>query len=198
MTETQANPPETETAEPDPVAQAIAQVRDEFEAKFAGLSSKYNAELAGLRKAIKAPVGEMPAAPKPADPSPGLSAEDTFAIARRISRAETKVGEAHRTRIEDMCAGKSLSQQADLWEIASMFQGESPPQETQARDAQKPGRDARPQPSARGQGPAVRSADAFPSTRAEWMAIVRDPDKSRLNKFRPLIVSGDFDPEKLR
>ena len=198
MTDPQASPVEPDAAEPDPVAQAIAQVRDEFEAKFAGLSSKYNAELAGLRKAIKAPAGEMPAAPKTTDPTPGLSAEDTFAIARRISRAETKVGEAHRTRIEEMCAGKSLSQQADLWEIASMFQGEAPPQESQARDAQKPGRDARPQPSARGQGPAVRSADALPATKAEWRAIVQDKDKTRMRKYLPLIVSGQFDPDSLR
>ena len=179
----------------DPIAALEARLRDEFQAKLAGVTSKYNGELAALRKATK---GAEPA-PAPAAESPQMSAEEAFAVARRIARAEVKLPDAQRSRIEEMAAGKPLKQQVELYELAAMFSGESPPKETQGPGAQpQPGRDVRANVNGtRAQAPAPRSPDAFPATRAEWMAIVKNPDKTLMRKYQPAILRGEFDPDAL-
>ena len=186
-------PPEGDTP-PDPIAVLEARLRDEFAAKLAGVTSKYNGELAALRKATK---GAEPA-PAPAPESSQMSAEEAFSVARRIARAEVKLSDAQRARIEEMAASKSLKQQVELYELAAMFSGESPPKETQGPGAQQPGRDVRANVNGtRAQAPAARSPEAFPATRAEWMAIVKNPDKTLMRKYQPAILRGEFDPDAL-
>lgn len=179
----------------DPIAALEARLRDEFQAKLAGVTSKYNGELAALRKATK---GAEPA-PAPAAESSQMSAEEAFSVARRIARAEVKLNDAQRARIEEMAASKPLKQQVELYELAAMFSGESPPKETQGPGAQpQPGRDVRANVNGtRAQAPAPRSPDAFPATRAEWMAIVKNPDKTLMRKYQPAILRGEFDPDAL-
>lgn len=167
-------------------AAVAAQLDKAVEARLAPLTSKYNKELAGLRKRLES-RGEMPRddvevgdgqEPKPVAAT-GLTRDDLKAYAE-IVKLRGSLPEDLANEI-DGDEDAPFSARLSALKVAALVHAKVP--KVEAEDPKKPGRDARINGSARGHSPASRSTDGYPATFEEWAALPVEKQRELRTQF---------------
>lgn len=204
---TNSETPPTPPAEAPAAAPDIdAMLETKLEARLAGLTKRYNAELAGHRKQLeelRQARGESAAAGEGQAPKPAASAErpqDLIRLMRDLGRVEATIPEHVRSAVDaELGEDASPAEMLRAYKLAASIAKSAPPADA-STPKQQPGRDARINGSQRGASPAARTPDAAPATQAEWMRIVKSnkpEDVTRRQALQRLIITGDFDPDVL-
>jgi hypothetical protein len=172
------------------IASAVASQLDKaVEARLASITSANNKEFARLRKRIEG-RGETP---RPETEDGEGQAPKTSAVTgltREDLKAHSEIVRLRASLPEDIANDVDADEDAPFAErvaalrVAAKVHAKAKAAEPEAE--KKPGRDVRSNGSARGQAPAVRSADGYPATFEEWDALTiekkralreRHPDK---------------------
>lgn len=164
------------------------------EARLAPLTTKYNKELAGLRKKVEA-RGETPdadteagksQAPKPAAAG-GLTWADLKSY-ESIARLRAKLPEEIADEVDPEGGELSVPERLRALEVATKVHARAPKTDT---STEKPGRDARTNGSQRSHPPATRTSSDYPATFEAWDALKIDQKRELRTKF------PDRDPRDL-
>lgn len=177
-------------------------IEAKVEARLAGMTKKYNAELAGHRKQLeelRQARGESAAAGEGQAPKPAANAErpqDLIRLMRDLGRVEAALPEHVRSAVDaELGEDASPAEMLRAYKLAASIAKSAPPADA-STPKQQPGRDARINGSTRGASAAARAPDAAPTTQVEWSRLVKSQRPEDKERFRALLANG-FDPEQL-
>lgn len=195
-------PPTPPTEAPAAAPDIDAMLETKLEARLAGLTKRYNAELAGHRKQIeelRQARGESVAAGEGQAPKPAANAErpqDLIRLMRDLGRVEAALPEHVRSAVDaELGEDASPAEMLRAYKLAASIAKSAPPADA-STPKQQPGRDARINGSTRGASAAARTPDAAPTTQVEWSRLVKSQRPEDKERFRALLANG-FDPEQL-